>query len=279
MLKRTIAALCMTAMLFLVLFIGEPAFGVAVAIFAVIGTWEIYNTTKTHGHHPIDWVAVLFAIPILLFTISDKLNVITISFYVIASVIAVICMYQSKKHNIIDGIITLFAGVVVSSMFYTLLTIYKLGDDKLSSGAIIILVLVGAFITDIFAYLVGVTIGKHKLCPAISPKKSIEGSIGGIVGVVVVLTLYCRFGLAYFIPAFAEVPTFAYVLLGLACGILSQVGDLTASMLKRHFGVKDYGKIFPGHGGVMDRFDSLFFVTPAIYFFLHVVVYIAEKGI
>lgn len=272
MLKRTIAGLCMTALLFLVLFIGEPAFGIAVAILAVIGTWEIYNTTKTHGHHPIDWVAVLFAIPILLFTVYDKINVIMVCFYIIAAIIIIICMYQSKKHNIIDGIITLFSGVVVSSMFYTLLTIYKLGDDKVSSGAIIILVLIGALITDIFAYLVGVTLGKHKLCPAISPKKSIEGSIGGIVGVVIVMTLYCYFGMTYFVPAFAQVPIWAYVLLGLACGVFSQVGDLTASMLKRYFGVKDYGTIFPGHGGVMDRFDSLFFVAPIVYFFLQVAV-------
>ncbi len=279
MLVRTIASLIMTAFMFLVFFLGEGVFGVAIALFAAIGTWELYTATENKGHHPVKWIAPLFAIPILLYTFSDALNYPSICFYALAALVTVICMYQSKKHNIIDGLITVFSGVVVSSMFYSLLTIYKLGDDKLTSAALLFVALIGAWATDIFAYLVGVTFGKHKLCPAISPKKSIEGSIGGVIGVIVTLTLYCRLGLAHFIPAFAQVPVWTYILLGFACGILSQVGDLTASMIKRHFGVKDYGKIFPGHGGILDRFDSLFFVAPAVHFFLQVAVYVVERGI
>lgn len=279
MLVRTVVGFIMAAVLVVVLFLGEKVFGLMVAVLAVIGTLELYKATRTHDNHPIDWAAGLFAVPILLYTIADKFDYITICFYGIATIVALVCLYRSKKYSIIDGIITVFSGIVVSSMFYTLLTIYKLGEDKLTCAALLFVVLIGAWATDICAYLVGVTMGKHKLCPAISPKKSVEGSIGGIVGVVIVLTLYCRLGLARWIPAFAEVPVYAYILLGIACGVLSQAGDLTASMVKRHFGVKDYGKIFPGHGGVLDRFDSLFFVAPAVYFFLRVAVYIAERGI
>lgn len=272
MLVRVIASLVMTAFMFLVFFLGEGVFGAFIALFAAFGTWELYTATENKGHHPMKWVAPFFAIPILLHTFSDALNYPSICFYAIAALVTVVCMYQSQKHNIIDGIITVLSGVVVSSMFYSLLTIYKLGHDKLTSAALLFVALIGAWATDIFAYLVGVTIGKHKLCPAISPKKSVEGSIGGVIGVIVILTLYCRLGLSNFIPAFAEVPVWAYILLGVACGFLSQIGDLTASMIKRHFGVKDYGKIFPGHGGILDRFDSLFFVAPAVYFFLQVAV-------
>ena len=272
MLVRVIASIVMTAFMFLVFFLGEGVFGFFIALFAAIGIWELYTTTENKGHHPIKWVAPLFAVPILLHTFSDALDCLEISFYAIAALVTVVCMYQSKKHNIIDGIITVSSGIVVSSMFYSLLTIYKLGHDKLTGAALLFVALIGAWATDIFAYLVGVTVGKHKLCPAISPKKSVEGSIGGVVGVVLLLTLYCRFGLTYFIPAFATVPIWAYLLLGIACGFLSQIGDLTASMIKRHFGIKDYGKIFPGHGGILDRFDSLFFVAPVVYFFLQIAV-------
>ena len=279
MLLRIVASLVLVALMFLVFFLGEGVLGFAIAFFAVVGTLELYQATENKGHHPIKWIAPFFAIPILLHTFSDKLDYPGICFYAIAAITAVVCIYQSEKHSIIDGIITVFSGVVVSSMFYSLLTIYKLGDDKLISAALLFVALIGAWATDIFAYFVGVTIGKHKLCPKISPKKSVEGSIGGVIGVVTFITLYCKLLLAQWVPAFGQVPVWAYILFGLACGIMSQVGDLTASLIKRHFGIKDYGKIFPGHGGVLDRFDSLIFVAPATYFFLQIAVYVVERGI
>lgn len=125
-------------------------------------------------------------------------------------------------------------------------------------------VFIGAWITDIFAYFCGVLLGrggKHKLIPDVSPKKTVEGSIGGIVFCVLTMIGYgliCN----HFLAQDASLLFFA--LGGLIASIVSQVGDLVMSVIKRTYGIKDYGKIFPGHGGIIDRFDSIIAVSVAL---------------
>ena len=114
--------------------------------------------------------------------------------------------------------------------------------------------------TDIFAYAVGVRFGKHRLAPKISPKKSIEGSIGGIVFATIITLVYLKvFNVTHI--GVIEMNVFVSVLLIVFISIMGQIGDLVASKLKRHFNIKDYSNIFPGHGGVMDRFDSTIFAA------------------
>ncbi len=124
-----------------------------------------------------------------------------------------------------------------------------------------LLCFLGAWITDIFAYFTGYFLGKHKLIPEISPKKTIEGSAGGILFCVV---SFLVFGLI--VGNITNSTPNYWVLggLGLLVSVLSQIGDLIASLIKREHGVKDYGKIFPGHGGVMDRFDSVVATAPLL---------------
>ena len=114
-------------------------------------------------------------------------------------------------------------------------------------------------ITDIFAYITGKSIGKHKLCPVISPKKTVEGSIGGIVGTVAVLLLL---GFALEQANIVQVNFFPLTSYAVLSSIVGQFGDLSMSAVKRCLGVKDYGNLFPGHGGILDRFDSLLFIAP-----------------
>lgn len=124
------------------------------------------------------------------------------------------------------------------------------------------LTLCGAWLADSGAYFVGTFLGRHKLCPNISPKKTVEGVIGGVItnGLIFVLL-----GLGYTkLIATGDVSA-NYILLfvlGMICALLGLLGDLSASLLKRQTGIKDYGNIMPGHGGVMDRFDSVLFVAP-----------------
>ena len=121
------------------------------------------------------------------------------------------------------------------------------------------LIFVGAWMTDIFAYFVGRFFGKHKLIPEISPKKTVEGSIGGIVFCSLSFVLY-----GFILSYFTSISLVSYIVLGVVgviISIVSQIGDLTMSQIKRQFGVKDYGKIFPGHGGMLDRFDSILAVA------------------
>jgi len=114
-------------------------------------------------------------------------------------------------------------------------------------------------ITDIFAYITGKSIGKHKLCPVISPKKTVEGSVGGIVGTVAVLLLL---GFALEQAHTVQVNFIALTSYAVLSSVVSQFGDLSMSAVKRCLGVKDYGNLFPGHGGVLDRFDSLLLIAP-----------------
>ena len=127
------------------------------------------------------------------------------------------------------------------------------------------LILITAFCTDIFAYFGGYFFGKHKLCPVISPKKTIEGAISGILGSIAFCMLF-----GYFFSVKEGMQIWEYALIGAAGGIISQFGDLTASIFKRKIGIKDYGTLIPGHGGVMDRFDSVLFTAPMVYYVLYI---------
>ena len=125
-----------------------------------------------------------------------------------------------------------------------------------------ILIFIGAWATDTGAYFVGVLFGKHKLIPAVSPKKTVEGALGGILGCVFGFVVY---GLILNFFFDVKVNYLPLVLLAILVAIVSQIGDLIASYLKRESGIKDFGTIFPGHGGIMDRFDSIIAVAPVIY--------------
>ena len=117
---------------------------------------------------------------------------------------------------------------------------------------------------DTCAYCVGMLFGKHKLAPVLSPGKSVEGALGGIVGSALVGALYAYF-LVEKVVSEQEV-TWVFVLISAAGAVISQVGDLAASAIKRNHDIKDYGHLIPGHGGILDRFDSMLFTAPAIYF-------------
>ena len=126
------------------------------------------------------------------------------------------------------------------------------------------MIFISSWICDTCAYIVGMLLGKHKLAPVLSPKKSIEGAIGGIVGSALVGALYAYFIVESVISEQKIIGIF--VLISALGAVISQVGDLAASAIKRNHEIKDYGKLIPGHGGVMDRFDSVIFTAPMIYF-------------
>ena len=157
------------------------------------------------------------------------------------------------------------------SMHFTTLAYITLSFTSLSlvryidNGVFIFgLVFVACWVCDIFAYFVGRAIGKHKLIVEVSPKKTVEGAIGGIVFTTLAFVLYG------FIVSLCGGPAPNYLLLivmGVVLSVISQFGDLIFSLIKREHGVKDYGTIFPGHGGVLDRFDSIFAVAPVLYVF------------
>ncbi len=135
---------------------------------------------------------------------------------------------------------------------------------ELSGGNLLVFaIFIGAFITDTGAYFVGCFFGKHKLAPQLSPKKTIEGSVGGVVATVLAFCLYGYVGRLTFDYS-VNIVNLAITAVLLA--LVSQVGDLAASAIKREIGIKDYGNLMPGHGGALDRFDSVLFTAPVFYY-------------
>ena len=163
------------------------------------------------------------------------------------------------------SVVCCFLGI--QAELWTLKTLITLGFWSWFGVGLVLLFLVPSM-NDCFPLFTGMACGRHKLSPQISPKKTIEGSVGGLVAAVVFAVLLPRLVcLLYGADASALKPAWYYALFGLMAGALAQIGDLAASLVKRDCGVKDFGKIFPGHGGVMDRLDGILFATLACYVF------------
>lgn len=164
---------------------------------------------------------------------------------------------SNLKINTKDIAITFFGIAYVVGFAVFIPLIYSM-----ENGKIIIWYLFGiSWGTDTFAFLIGKNFGNHKFTP-ISPKKSIEGCIGGIIGATLVTVVYTYFMNKFFAIGYSYL---SIVLLSSVLSILSQIGDLAASTIKRYVNIKDYGNILPGHGGMLDRIDSLIFIAPFLY--------------
>lgn len=164
---------------------------------------------------------------------------------------------------------TEIAGAYVGGIIlpYMLMSLIRMFTMEGGNGALYLLVpLLAAWGSDTCALFAGMAFGKHKLAPVISPKKTIEGSVGGVVGATVLLVIY---GIAVSSLTDTTLSVPLCIAVGIFGAVLGQVGDLSFSIVKRKSGIKDYGKIFPGHGGVLDRFDSVIFVAPVVELLLH----------
>ncbi len=175
-------------------------------------------------------------------------------YVVTAFIYAIVKAGEVKFVQVLAGI---FAVMAIPYSFSAFLRMEASGIHR----AYLLLPFILSFACDTFAYFAGMAFGKHKLAPKVSPKKTIEGSIGGMAGNVV-----CGLIFAFVMDRFfgGSIGYGVMALLALACSIVAQVGDLSFSLIKREFGIKDYGHLFLEHGGVLDRFDSVLFVTPVL---------------
>ncbi len=175
-------------------------------------------------------------------------------------ILLVVYVFKFPKYHANQIMSTYFAFIYAPVLFsFVYLT------RELEYGVYFVWVIfISSWISDTCAYCVGMLFGKHKLAPVLSPKKSIEGSIGGIAGSAIVGALFGYFIVEQVITS-AQV-TWVFALIGGCGSVVSQIGDLAASAIKRNYDIKDYGKLIPGHGGIMDRFDSVLITAPIIYF-------------
>ena len=184
----------------------------------------------------------------------------------VAEVVSAFCyaIVKAGEVKFSQTMAALFGSIAIGYSFSAFLRMEAAGIHR----AYLLLPFILSFACDTFAYFAGCAFGKHKLAPKVSPEKTIEGSIGGMAGNVV-----CGLIFAFVMDRWfgGSIGYGAMALLALLCSIVAQVGDLSFSLIKREFGIKDYGHLFLEHGGVLDRFDSVLFVTPVIEIILNLV--------
>ena len=178
----------------------------------------------------------------------------------------------SKKYNYVDVVGSSWLSMIFVALPCGIMTMFYnetlMGTDK--GWVLLIFAFLLIWVNDIFAYLTGVSIGRHKLCPRISPKKTIEGSIGGAVFTMLFAYILNRFVLnVFFFDNYMSDIEVLFLALGVV--VFGTLGDLTESMMKRHAGVKDSGNIIPGHGGILDRFDATFMAMPFVFLYLNLI--------
>ncbi|MTI48027.1 phosphatidate cytidylyltransferase [Sporosalibacterium faouarense] len=249
---RIISGIIGGILLATILVIGGVLLDIGVLIISIIGVYEFNNAIRQiDGMRTFPKINYLFALGLFalnLFNVNGHIQVLFFVYF-----ITLLCLLVfNEKARIQDISMTLLGGIYIPFFLYHV--------TLLNGNILIWLVFVIAIATDTFALFVGVAFGKRKLAPKLSPKKTIEGSIGGIVASVIATFIFALI--------FKIDDIIMLCVLSFFTSILSQVGDLTASKIKRIAGIKDFGNIMPGHGGVLDRFDSILFTAPIVYYYM-----------
>ncbi|MGN7386783.1 phosphatidate cytidylyltransferase [Sporosarcina sp. SAFN-015] len=261
--QRIITALVALAVFFPLVIIGGLPFTIAIYVIASIGLYELLRM-KDIRIFSIEGILVWIALAILLipskWTVEFQQWIGYTKIEIMFALILILLIYtviSKNKFTFDHAAFTAFSALYVGIGFYYLIETRFYGFEYVFYALLVI------WTTDSGAYFVGRKIGKRKLWPEISPNKTVEGFLGGIVFAVL---FACVIQIFYPIaPSYGML-----IIVTIIASIVGQLGDLVESALKRHFGVKDSGNLLPGHGGILDRFDSLLFVLPLIHF-LHLV--------
>ena len=256
--QRVVTGLLIIAAVAVILYVRTWLAFIAVTALMLGGMWEEFEAFQRAGYNPVRWPALLLAV--LIVPGFHFLGIPVIApLLVTGTMLAMLVTCMRKEPEWMDSAISLYPIYTIFFPLALLLLLFR-SDFQPYGVQLIILVLIISYLGDTAAYFVGSFFGKRKLCPAVSPKKTVEGAVAGLVasvgGAVVFVFLIGRGDAEFSWPAAA--------VLGLLGGMAGQIGDLTASLVKRHCGVKDFGSIFPGHGGIMDRIDSMLFALMVV---------------
>ncbi len=261
MLKRTITAIVAFAVFFPFLyFSGTFMLPLAMAILGLAAAYEMVGCV---GLRKNVWIAVpsYLAAVVLPFLARMCENPLTVILAV--CLIYMICVFAATVFSRGNLDYTV-ASSAFTGVFYVTVAFTSIVFLRDIGKYFYLLVFVGAWVSDTFAYLCGRLFGKHKLIPEVSPKKTVEGAIGGVIFAGLAFVLYALIIKNFFDASVA--PNYLVMMIaGMIIAVISQIGDLIASVIKRRFGIKDYGWVFPGHGGVLDRFDSVLLTAPVLW--------------
>lgn len=268
MVKRIITSVVALAVFVGILFLPPICFTVALAAVILFMLYECYSATKADvGMKTIGFISAVILMSSIYFckaiewdTFAWATASIGIIFIIALHMITVVAKHGKRNYKDIlsNGFLTMYIVISMGCVWLT---------KETFDTATMLLTFICAWSCDTFAYFTGRFLGKHKLIPHVSPNKTVEGSVGGVVGAMVICIVYLLIVKNVFDT---NMLTWSNVVVegavyGLVGGALSQLGDLIASAIKRDTGIKDFGWIFPGHGGFMDRFDSVMFIAPIMY--------------
>ena len=270
---RLISGVALVIISFIVLFIGGPVTGIFAMALSLVGVFEFCRVYGIEKRSPAVFAyvwTVLYYVTLMLGNM--KIQGFTLSFLVlpimITYLLAILGVYvfrypEYHDREIMASFMSFFYVSVMLSYLYKIRVMEN-------GGYYVVLIFLCSWGNDTLAYCTGMLFGKHKMSPKLSPKKSVEGLIGGIIGAGI---LGCLYG--FFLNGKIDTQFNIYLTLFIVCAlgaIPAVIGDLAASTIKRNNDVKDYGKLIPGHGGVLDRFDSMIFTAPIIYYLVRLVV-------
>jgi phosphatidate cytidylyltransferase len=255
--KRVLTSIVLIPILYVIVWKLPPLYFTGlVAVAAGIGQYEFYRLAAGRGIKPLARVGI--ALGVLLVLIFPGMNGIVYMTLCLFLIALTRLFLPRPTEGALEDIAATFLGIFyVAMLFGFQLAIYREVDGKRWLALLYLLI----WSSDIGAYYIGTSLGKHKLYPKISPKKSVEGLIGGMLAAAGA-ALLCR---AWFLPG---IDVLEAAILGLVLAAVGTLGDLVESLFKRDAGVKDSGNLIPGHGGILDRMDSMLFAAPVLYYYL-----------
>lgn len=261
--QRFISAVVLVILLLFFLIAGKLPLFLGLIAISVIAFFEMTKATRVRLNGKMNILEIVGAAGVILYYVAlyftglDTYVVLALIIMISFTMLVYVFSFPKYHVNQVIGVIfsVIYAPVMLSFLYLT---------RELEGGVYLVwLTFIGSWICDTCAYLAGKAFGKHKLAPVLSPKKSIEGSVGGVLGAAFVGFVYAY--VLYKLGEATQEMLYIYPIITTVCSLFSQVGDLAASGIKRNNEIKDYGKLIPGHGGIMDRFDSVIFIAPIIY--------------
>ena len=260
------AVVAILILLPVLIFADYPVLPIALSLVSLIAVFEMLRCIGLHRAWVISVPLYLLALALpFCIRLLSRAELVKVAFAAIVCLLFyffAILLFSHGKYKPADLSVCFMTVLYILIGFNAILYVH---DHSRGGEYVYLIAFIGAWITDIFAYFCGMLFGrggKHKLIPDVSPKKTVEGSIGGIVFCILSMMLY-GWIVSKIEPSLdANVAVFAVA--GLLISIVSQIGDLCMSLIKRTYGIKDYGKLFPGHGGMLDRFDSVIAVSAVL---------------